>query len=95
MNASTAIDKINLHVDIPDTDDRGVVDIPASETFVEFNKKYYNPPEEVSLSVVGGSTGKVLIPKLIKVTNLGFTVVIHDSYGAIVSGVISWASTGY
>lgn len=95
INFSTAIDKLSLHVDIPDTDDRGVVNIPAAETFVKFNKKYYNPPEDVSLAIKGGTTNSFLVPKLISVTNLGFTVVIHDSSGNIASGVISWASKGY
>ena len=95
INFSTAIDKLSLHVDIPDTDDRGVVNIPAAETFVKFNKKYYNPPEDVSLVIKGGTTNSFLVPKLISVTNLGFTVVIHDSSGNIASGAISWASKGY
>lgn len=89
-----------VHVDIPDTNDRGTADIPAEVTKVYFNKFYYNPPEVVA-SVVGGmeSTG-ISIPYILstdKSDNSGryFEVVLKDGNGNPVSGKISWTARGY
>lgn len=95
LNFSSAIDSLTLHVDIPDTDDRGVSSVNASDTYITFNKKYYNPPEEVALAIKGGVTGTALSPKLVSVDTEGFHVFITDSSGNMVAGQISWAAKGY
>ena len=95
LNYSTAVDSLSLHVDIPDTDDRGVAVILAEVTYVRFNKTYYNPPEDVSISVKGGTTGSIIVPKLIDVDKTGFHVQLQDSSGVLVAGQISWASKGF
>ncbi len=91
-----------MHVDIPDTDDRGVVEITdtSEPTLVHFNKHYYTPPE-VSVVVRGGSTGSGnIIPYIISTEGIDdagryFTVELRDSGNNRTTGTISWIAKGY
>lgn len=97
----TAADVV-MHVDIPDTDDRGTAYI--SDTIeaakIYFNKHYYTPPE-VNVVVRGGSTGSgVVVPYIVstdKEDSAGryFEVELIDSSGERTTGTISWVSKGY
>lgn len=97
----TAAD-IVMHVDIPDTDDRGTAYISdtAEVTKIYFNKHYYTPPE-VNVVVRGGSTGSgIIVPYIIstdKEDSVGryFEVELIDSGGERTTGTISWVSKGY
>lgn len=97
----TAAD-IVMHVDIPDTDDRGTAYISDTEeaTKIYFNKHYYTPPE-VNVVVRGGSTGSgIIVPYIIstdKEDSVGryFEVELIDSGGERTTGTISWVSKGY
>lgn len=89
-----------VHVDIPDTNDRGTADIPNEVTKVHFNKFYYNPPEVVA-TVVGGmeSTG-ISIPYILSTdksdeTGRYFEIVLVDANKNPVGGKISWTARGY
>ena len=91
-----------MHVDIPDTDDRGVVEITdtSEPTLVHFNKHYYTPPE-VSVVVRGGSTESGnIIPYIISTEGIDdagryFTVELRDSGNNRTTGTISWIAKGY
>jgi hypothetical protein len=91
-----------MHVDIPDTDDRGTVEITDANapTKVYFNKFYYNPPE-VIVVLRGGNTADGMVTPNIVSTDLSdnegryFEVELLDSYGVRKTGSISWTSKGY
>lgn len=85
-----------VHVDIPDTLDRGRATIDG-ETNVYFNKHYYNAPE-VNVTFVGGT--EMLIPRILTTEGKDdagryFTVILENSSGVSKKGVISWAARGY
>lgn len=92
-----------MHVDIPDTDDKGDIEISdtAVATKVYFNKFYYNPPT-VNVTLKGGNTGDgVLIPNIVstdKQDDVGryFEVEIWDeTWSERKTGRLSWVSKGY
>ena len=91
-----------MHVDIPDTDDRGIAEITdvATPTKVYFNKHYYQPPE-VSVTLRGGNTGDgYIVPHLITTEGQDekgryFEVELLNSMQQRVTGLISWISKGY
>lgn len=85
-----------VHVDIPDTFDRGESAVNG-ETKVYFNKFYYHAPE-VNVTTVGGT--KMLIPRIISLDNEDetgryFVVILEDLNGESQAGRISWSARGY
>ena len=91
-----------MHVDIPDTIDKGtakIVDV-VSPTKVYFNRHYYNPPEVV-VNLKGGNTvAGYVIPNIVSVDGIDetgryFEVELLDVNKNRVAGTISWTSTGY
>jgi len=90
------INNLTMHVDIPDTDDRGTALITdASDvTRVLFNKHYYNPPE-VNVVLKGGTGTGVLTPYITDITTTYFEVEIRNSGSSRVTGSISWFAKGY
>ena len=91
------ISNLTMHVDIPDTDDRGTTQITdtTAATRVLFNKHYYNPPE-INVVLLGGSTETgVLTPYIVTVTSTYFDVEIRNSSTNRVTGSISWFAKGY
>lgn len=93
-SVNTAINKLDIHVDIPDTVDRGTAVLFAENTFVSFNKTYYTKPE-VNVNINGGISGEVRIPHVTEITLTGFYVELRDLTNSLVSGQISWTSNGY
>lgn len=92
-----------MHVDIPDTQDRGTTEIEntSAATQVYFNKSFYNPPE-VSVNLRGGNTGDgIVVPNLVstdKKDEYGrryFEVELLNSKGQRVAGLITWQAVGY
>lgn len=91
-----------MHVDIPDTDDRGTVRITdtTAATKVHFNKHYYNPPEvNVVLRGSSGADGNV-VPYIVSTDGKNdagryFEVELINTSGERTTGVISWVSKGY
>lgn len=81
-----------LNVDVTDTVDRGIVELPAQVTFVPFNKQFYEPPD-VRVLLRGGTPGDE--PDIIQITDEGFYVVVNDENGIAIAGVISWSAVGY
>lgn len=100
MAVNMALHDLVVHVDIPDTNDRGRGSIPAKTTKIYYNKHYYNPPEVV-VSVIGGSeSAGVIIPYVLstdKADSQGhyFEVVLKDLQNHIVQGQILWTAKGY
>lgn len=100
LDVNPLLSDLSVHVDIPDTNDRGTANIPAEVTRVYFNKSYYNPPEVV-VTVIGGSESSgIVIPYLIstdKYDDSGryFEVKLVNDSGTVVSGMISWTAKGY
>lgn len=100
LDVNPLLSDLSVHVDIPDTNDRGTANIPAEVTRVYFNKSYYNPPEVV-VTVIGGSESSgMVIPYLIstdKYDDSGryFEVKLVNDSGTVVSGMISWTAKGY
>ena len=91
------INNLTMHVDIPDTDDRGseVISTTSEATKVYFNKHYYNPPE-VNVVLIGGNTGSsVLTPYIVTITTTYFETEIRDETMQRVTGTISWFAKGY
>lgn len=88
---------IVMHVDIPDTDDRGTIAIAntSEPTRVDFHKPYYVVPEvQVSLRSASTSQG-VVTPNIVNITKTYFTVELLTAGGTRTTGVLSWASKGY
>lgn len=89
-----------VHVDIPDTEDRGTANVSAETTRVYFNKSFYNPPEVVATTVSGTTSGGVSIPVVLstdKSDDAGryFEVQLQNADGSLVSGRIAWTARGY
>ena len=92
-----------MHVDIPDTQDRGTAEIEDTEapTKVFFNKMFYNPPE-VSVNLRGGNTGDgLVVPNIVstdKKDEYGqryFEVELLNSNMQRVTGLVTWQAVGY
>lgn len=91
-----------MHVDIPDTIDKGtakIVDV-VSPTKVYFNRHYYNPPEVVVNLKSGNTVAGYVIPNIVSVDGIDetgryFEVELLDVNKNRVAGTISWTSTGY
>lgn len=102
MNSGIHLYNVVHNVDIPDTDDRGKVVITdtTAPTKVYFNKFYYHAPE-VSVTLVGGSTGdSVVIPVLTNHEGQDkdgrfFEIELLDMSGARKQGTVIWVSKGY
>lgn len=92
-----------MHVDIPDTDDRGDVEITdvTAPTKVYFNKFYYNPPEVNVTLKVGNTADGVLTPNVVTTEGKDdrgryFEVELWDeNWANRKTGRISWVSKGY
>lgn len=82
----------NLNIDVPDTWDRGTADIPAIRTRVDFNRRFFAPPE-VSVIVRAGVNA---IPYY-DIDDTGFYVELKDINDTtkLVAGTISWQADGY
>ena len=91
-----------LHVDIPDTDDKGSVTITdtTQPTKVYFNRHYYNPPE-VNVNLKNGNTAMgIITPNIVSTEGIDeegryFEVELLDSSANRTTGTISWVSKGY
>ncbi len=85
-----------VHVDIPDTVDRGECAVNG-ETKIYFNKHYYHAPE-VNVTTIGGTS--ILIPRIISLddedeTGRYFVVILENLNGESKAGRISWSARGY
>lgn len=102
LQAQPSVTGVIMHVDIPDTDDRGTVVITSTDapTRVYYNKFYYNPPE-VACTLLGGSTADGYVAPNILTTEGNdefgryFEVELINSFGQRVTGSITWVSKGY
>lgn len=102
QQSKPSVSDVVMHVDIPDTDDRGTVQIEdaTAATKVYYNKHYYNAPEVNAIVIGGNSADGVLRPNLIRTDGMDdggrfFEVEIINEHGARATGVISWVSKGY
>ena len=101
-NAAPVLYGVEHHVDIDDTDDRGIVTITdtTQTTKVYYNKHYYNAPE-VNVTIKGGSQSTGVIIPVIEATDglddsgRYFTVSLYNSSYTRVTGTIAWVSKGY
>ena len=91
-----------LHVDIPDTDDRGITQITdtTAATKVRFNKHYYNPPEVNVVLRAGSTANSNVVPYIVSTDgqdDVGryFEVELIAANGERTTGTISWVSKGY
>lgn len=98
-----SVANVVMHVDIPDTDDKGEVEITdtTAPTKVYFNKFYYNPPS-VNVTLKGGNTADgVLIPNVLSTdcqddNGRYFEVELWDeNWSERKTGKIYWVSKGY
>lgn len=102
MNGTPNIFNVVHNVDIPDTDDKGSVEITdtTAPTKVYFNVHYYHPPE-VSITLKGGNTGSgVLSPNIVSLEGkdtIGryFEVELLTTAGERSTGSITWTAKGY
>lgn len=100
MGVNPLLYDLAVHVDIPDTEDRGTANVAAETTRVYFNKHFYNPPEVVATTVSGTTSGGISIPVVLstdKSDDAGryFEVQLQTPSGALVAGRISWTARGY
>lgn len=96
LNTKSVLYDYAVHVDIPDTFDRGEAAVDG-ETNVYFNKHFYHAPE-VNVSTTGGT--EILIPRIIALDGEDdngryFTVILENSSGESKAGRISWSARGY
>ena len=96
INSTPLFYGYEVHVDIPDTIDRGECAV-SGETKVYFNKHYYHAPE-INVTTTGGT--EVLIPRIVSIDNedsMGryFTVILENLSGESKVGRISWSARGY
>lgn len=90
------ISDLNLQIDVPDVNDRGRVSCSTSSPAVVNFARVFTVPPEVSLTAVGGATGRVLIPRVIgAITLTGFTVGLFNTDGTLADGIVSWSADGY
>lgn len=87
-----------LNVDVEDVVARGTANITSIDesnpTRILYNKKYYLPPEELMFHVTAAEEPASV--KVISKTDEYFEVVLVGiSSGNLVTGTISWVSTGY
>lgn len=80
-----------LTVDVPDQTDSGTCSIPAANTFIPFQRRFYGPPQ-VLVQLRGGSGGT---PDITLITDTGFYVQISDMTGGLLAGDIIWSADGY
>lgn len=100
MGVNPLLYNLAVHVDIPDTEDRGTASIEAETTRVHFNKHFYTPPEVVATTVSGTTSGGISIPVVLstdKSDDAGryFEVQLQTPTGVLVAGRISWTARGY
>lgn len=96
LNANTQLYDYAVHVDIPDTIDRGESAVDG-ETKIYFNKHYYHAPE-VNVTVVSGT--EVIMPTILDLDGEDdngryFTVILQNTAGESKAGRISWSARGY
>ena len=91
-----------VHVDIPDTDDRGIAEITdtTAATKVRFNKHYYNPPEVNVVLRAGSTADGNTVPYIVSTDGKDdagryFEVELIGGNGERTTGTISWVSKGY
>ncbi len=92
-----SVSNVVMHVDIPDTQDRGTSNITdtSAPTRINFSKKFYIVPE-VNVNLRGGNTGDgVVTPYITSMDNTGFEVQLVNDAGQLVTGLITWQATGY
>ena len=92
-----SINNLIMHVDIPDTDDRGTAKIASTTaaTRVRFNQPYYDPPEVSVVLRTGNTESGILTPYVVNVTNEYFDVELRNQNMELATGTISWVSKGY
>lgn len=98
-----AVNGVIMHVDIPDTNDRGNVQITNTDTAtkVYFNKHYYTAPEVV-VTLRGGNAGDgLVVPNIVSTDKKDengdryFEVELLKSDGQRAAGLIVWQAVGY
>ena len=92
-----SVSNVIMHVDIPDTQDRGTANITdtVAPTRINFNKQFYIVPE-VNVNLRGGNTGDgVVTPYITSMDKTGFEVQLVNDAGQLVTGLITWQATGY
>lgn len=98
-----SVSGVIMHVDIPDTQDRGTAEIEVTDAPAKifFNKFFYNPPE-VAVNLRGGNTGDGIVTPNIASTdkkdengNRYFEVELLNASGQRVTGLITWQAVGY
>lgn len=93
---------VNVHVDIDDVDDRGVVVVEDTSAAVKvyYNKHYYTAPE-VNITVKGGNTSTgVVMPTILATDGIDgtgrfFIAELRDISGNRCVGTFAWVSKGY
>jgi hypothetical protein len=80
-----------LTVDVPDQSDSGTCSLPAANTYIPFQRRFYAPPQ-VLVQLRGGSGGT---PDITHITEAGFYMQITDTTGGLLAGDIIWSADGY
>ena len=87
-----------LNVDVEDIVSRGQVTVTSTDinkpTRVEFNKFYYNPPEEIMFNITEFSEPCTV--EVLTKTTKEFTLMLRSTVtNNYVTGKVSWLATGY
>lgn len=87
-----------LNVDVQDVVARGTVEVTSTDesnpTRVPYYKKYYLPPEELMFHVTA-ATEPAYVKVLSKTDTYFDIVLVGNTSGNLVTGTVSWVSTGY
>ena len=89
------LEKLRVTVDVPDLFDRGTASITnaSSGVNVYFARQFRVPPA-VTLTFKGGTV--VAVPRILgSVSPTVFTVVLENTSGTRVTGLVSWVAQGY
>lgn len=83
-------------VDVPDVTDRGFVDcVDTGWVTVNFNRKFYVPPE-IQVTLKSGFTiGAIPEVEAATLTNLSFRVRLKTASNNFIAGRVSWSALGY
>lgn len=100
IDVNPLLSNLSVHVDIPDTEDRGTADVSGEDTRIYYSKHFYNAPEVVATVIGGTTSGGISIPIILstdKSDDAGryFEIELRSQDGTIASGKISWTARGY
>jgi hypothetical protein len=89
-----SITRAKLNVDVPDTIDKGEIDLPSDGAWVTFNRAFYLPPS-VTATQRSGVTRAVVQVEQIERTRFFARLYQSDNPATAIAGRITYAANGF